>query len=61
MSETIENKFIVRFRENGTWFELTDEPLSKEAAEEIYNQQTYHGQLWTEPYEQIYFQMKEVG
>lgn len=61
MSEILENKFIVRFRENGNWFNLTDEPVSKETAQEIYDQQTYYGQLWVEPNEKIYFQMKEVG
>lgn len=60
MSET-ESKFIVRFRENGMWFSVTDEPVSKEKADEIYNGQTYHGQLWSEPNEELFFQVKEVG
>jgi len=62
MTETQESKFIVRFRDaNGMWFNITEESVSKEKAEEIYNNQTYHGQLWSEPHEQLFFQIKEVG
>ncbi len=54
-------KFIVRFKEAGVWFDITKEPVSKEKAEEIYDQQTYYKHMFVKQDEKLFFHIKQVG
>ena len=48
-SKTEKSKmYHVRFldKEEMKWYTLTDEKVSREEAEKIYNEQTYHGSLY---------------
>lgn len=56
------NKYIVRFFDkiDGRWYNINDIAVSKDQAEEVYNNQTYNGQIYTKPNENLLFQIKEV-
>lgn len=53
MEEQVEvtTKFHVRFYDKADqkWYTITKEPVSREAAESIWNDHTHHGQIYADP------------
>ena len=51
---------MVRMFESGMWYDITELPVTKEKAEEIYNKQTYFQHAWIKQDEERYFKISEV-